>query len=237
MTGRDLIKYRTKLHLKNLFGSMNSLWPPRLYRAFLSHGQSGARQYPVLLDYQEFLRRSIPVSLALPGSGRCHPSRALDLGCGDRLKNPFLADILHGIDFGSNPVLNVVGVNLSIQPIPFKASYFTFVSAFDFIEHIPRVLCVGDATRNPFVDLMSEIYRVLKPGGLFLSVTPAFPSKIAFSDPTHVNIITEDTFPQYFCGSSPGAKPYGFTGSFNLLSQAWIRDIWIATLMQKPSSH
>jgi hypothetical protein len=35
---------------------------------------------------------------------------------------------------------------------------------------------------------------VLKPGGLFLSVKPAYPHAALLSDPTHVSIIREDTF-------------------------------------------
>lgn len=53
--------------------------------------------------------------------------------------------------------------------------------------------------RLAFVELMKEIYRVLKPGGLFFRQTPAFPAKEALQDPTHVNIITEDTMAFFFC--------------------------------------
>jgi hypothetical protein len=67
---------------------------------------------------------------------------------------------------------------------------------------------------------MNEIWRVLKPGGKFLSQTPAFPQPAAFCDPTHVNIITEQTFALYFCGDL-WAKGYGFKGNFGLLSQQW----------------
>jgi hypothetical protein len=45
---------------------------------------------------------------------------------------------------------------------------------------------------------MNEIFRTLKPGGIFFSKTPAYPISAVFSDPTHVNNITADTFPLYF---------------------------------------
>ncbi len=72
------------------------------------------------------------------------------------------------------------------------------------------------ALRNPFVELMNEIHRVLQPGGRLLAITPAFPHPAAFTDPTHVNIITEQTH-TYFTGSEPGASIYGFRGRFTLL--------------------
>jgi hypothetical protein len=71
------------------------------------------------------------------------------------------------------------------------------VTAHDFIEHIPKVIC-NPQRRNSFIELMNETWRVLKVGGRFLSVTPAFPQPAAFVDPTHVNIITEQIFPLYF---------------------------------------
>ena len=79
---------------------------------------------------------------------------------------------------------------------------------------------------------MSEICRVLKEGGIFYSRTPAYPSKQAFQDPTHVNFITEDTYPQYFCGGSPLARMYGFKGNYELVAQEWHFG-HLLTLMEK----
>ena len=75
--------------------------------------------------------------------------------------------------------------------------------------------------RNPFIELMNETYRVLKTGGIFLSVTPAYPHSAAFQDPTHVNIITEETFIKYFDDTYTWAKIYGFHGRFKVLQQEW----------------
>ena len=85
---------------------------------------------------------------------------------------------------------------------------------------------------NPFIETMSEIWRVLKPQGIFYARTPAFPHPESFQDPTHVNIIT-DTTVSYFArrpqidGSSIDpwglelGQRYGFKGQFLLLSQQW----------------
>lgn len=107
--------------------------------------------------------------------------------------------------------------DLSVAPIPYPDAYFDSVSAFDFLEHVPRVLPAADgrSTTLPFIRLMNEVWRVLVPGGRFYAVTPAVPSLEAFSDPTHVNYLTEHTH-DYFCGKQPGGRAYGFVGRFDL---------------------
>jgi hypothetical protein len=62
---------------------------------------------------------------------------------------------------------------------------------------------------------------VLEPGGLFFSIQPCFPSKEAFQDPTHVNIMTEDTMFAYFCEPA-WARIYGYTGSFKMMCDGWL---------------
>lgn len=147
-------------------------------------------------------------------------TKSLDLGCGTNPKNFFLADELFGLDVREDVDRNVVKADLITSPIPFESDFFDFVTAHDFIEHIPRLIYAPDR-RLPFVSLMNEIWRVLKVGGLFYSFTPAFPHNAAFWDPTHVNIITEETFPLYFDDKNRWATMYGFSGAFSVDSQAW----------------
>jgi SAM-dependent methyltransferase len=163
-------------------------------------------------------------------------TRSLDLGCGINPKNPFNADEIFGIDYDMRTDLphNIRRADLVVEPIPFDDDSFEYVTAHDFIEHIPRVLYVP-MRRNPFVELMNEVYRVLKNGGLFLSLTPAYPHAAAFIDPTHVNIIAEGTFPLYFGNvdaTSPWAKIYGFKGAFSVKTEEW-RGPHLLTVLQK----
>jgi len=144
----------------------------------------------------------------------------LDLGCGSNPKNPFEADEVYGIDIRHQPGGFVHSADLSVESIPFGDAYFDFVTAYDFIEHIPRLAYVPHR-RNCFVELMNEIFRVLKPGGVFLSWTPAYPHAAAFRDPTHVNIITDETFPLYFDWQHRWATIYGFKGAFRVDQQTW----------------
>lgn len=152
----------------------------------------------------------------------------LDLGCGAAPRNPYRHEEVHAVDLYLPPGVNADRfrvANLSLQPIPHADASFDSVSAFDFLEHVPRVLNgpAGVGTRLPFVELMNEIHRVLKPGGKLYTLTPAFPNASVFTDPTHVNFITLGTW-RYFCedaATPPMARIYGYTASFKMLRNEW----------------
>jgi len=157
---------------------------------------------------------------------------SLDIGCGGRPRNPFEAEKLIGLDLVSTQE-GVYQCIIGYEPLPLADNSVDFVSAFDFIEHLPRTAIVNNCITNPFIDTMSEIWRVLKPNGLFFAQTPAYPAAAAFVDPTHVNVITEGTI-SYFAkrygldgqavddwGLGLGQN-YGFRGKFLLLNQWWV---------------
>lgn len=146
------------------------------------------------------------------------PTRHLDLGCGSTPRNPYRLQELHGVDIA--PGAAAAGVvlrraNLSLEPIPYGDGEFDALSAYDFLEHVPRILPTADGrgTRFPFIELMNEVWRVLRPGGLFYAQTPAYPHPAAFQDPTHVNILANDTH-HYFARPQLTARMYGFQGDF-----------------------
>jgi len=66
---------------------------------------------------------------------------------------------------------------------------------------------------------MNEVYRILKPGGIFLSCTPINPYASSLRDPTHINFITTETFPLYFDDKSMWGVGYGFKGKFEVMNQ------------------
>jgi SAM-dependent methyltransferase len=152
--------------------------------------------------------------------------RHLDLGCGKFPRNPYGRSRLCGIDVRPAPAeaaFEYRVANLVMEPIPYAEGSFASVSAYDFVEHVPRVLPTSDgrSTTFPFVRLMDEVWRVLVPGGRFYALTPAWPHPEAFTDPTHVNIITDRTH-TYFCGDKPMARMYGFGGRFRALRVDWV---------------
>lgn len=153
--------------------------------------------------------------------------RHLDLGCGACPRNPYQRAQLYGVDLQASAPgasIEIASANLSVAPIPFPSAHFASVSAYDFLEHVPRILPTpeGHGTRFPFIELMDEIWRVLAPGGLLYAVTPAYPHPAAFQDPTHVNILTDETH-HYFTQPRLLARMYGFRGSFELVRQVRVR--------------
>jgi len=159
----------------------------------------------------------------------------LDLGCGFKIKNPYGAPNLYGIDVHNNEKNNIGNykkANLILDDIPFPDNFFSSVSAYDFIEHIPRQLFIHDIMKYPFINLMNEIYRVLEPGGLFFASTPVYPSAETFVDPTHVNFITESTH-RYFTNNDVLGNHYGFNGNFKVKHILKIQPI----LMEKEFSN
>ena len=156
---------------------------------------------------------------------------SVDLGSGDFKHNPFKANQVIGIDLEGVGQENL-NCRIGIEPIPIRESSIDYVTAYDFVEHVPRVVYYEGEWINPFINMMNDIWKILKPGGIFYAETPAYPHAEAFQDPTHVNIVTENTI-NYFTGSVPDARGndygrrYGFKGKFKLNKQEWTKRCYL----------
>ena len=160
----------------------------------------------------------------------------LDIGCNSNPRNPFSADKLYGIDIIDLDTkdFNYQKCNLIFDYLPFPDSTFDSVSAYDFLEHVPRTATIDNTGIFPFIHVMNEIYRVLKPGGIFYAITPGYPRSEAFVDPTSVNFITKKTH-TYFTSPKYKARMYGFKGKFKIVRKVkWIKltqetrnDMWL----------
>lgn len=175
-----------------------------------------------------------PKNFKLPDQWGFNVEVSLDLGCGQNPRNPFGARKLYGIDI--LPEVHLQNQRLLVEPklssdfeyipvtrrskIPFEDDFFCAVTAFDLLEHLSRE---PNPHANEFIFIMNECFRILKKGGIFFAITPAFPSPAAFQDPTHTNFISEMTI-HYFAGQNPGAENlgYGFNGRFNIIDQFWM---------------
>lgn len=94
--------------------------------------------------------------------------RLLDMGCGTGFILSLAHDLfaeLHGVDV-TEAMINQVDLSpgnikthiSKAESTPFSNGYFDMVSAYSFIDHLADI--------EPF---LKEVYRVLKPGGIFYS--------------------------------------------------------------------
>jgi len=92
--------------------------------------------------------------------------------------------------------------------LPYSDNSVDIVRAYDFLEHIQN-----DKT----IAVMDEIWRVLKPGGIFESLTPdAEVGQGAFQDPTHVSFWVENKW-TYFSDEAH-RNLYGIRANFTIES-------------------
>jgi SAM-dependent methyltransferase len=112
--------------------------------------------------------------------------RELLLGCGNsRGKKIYLEDDTNAwndlttVDIDPYCGADVIH-DLNITPWPFEDNSFDEIHAYEVLEHLGRQ---GDF--QSFFAQFSEIYRILKPGGLLIGTTPAFKSRWVWGDPGH----------------------------------------------------
>lgn len=108
----------------------------------------------------------------------------LDIGCGEN-KNPGFIGIdilpLRGVD---------IVHDLETTPWPLPDESVLTATASHVLEHI-------NPHKGVFINVMNEIWRVLKPGCQFAFVVPHASSHGYQQDPTHCNMINETTM-HYF---------------------------------------
>ena len=105
-------------------------------------------------------------------------SLIIELGCGVKKKNPTAI----GIDILDYPEVDIVGDIVEVFK-KFPDSCVAHISSYHFIEHISNL------------DLfMSELERIIKPGGVIDFVAPHFTNPYFYSDPTHQKFFGLYTF-------------------------------------------
>lgn len=94
----------------------------------------------------------------------------LDLGCGPNKKEGFT-----GVDRIAFEGVDHV-CNIGVDPLPFGDGTVEEAHASHFVEHL---------TAQERINLVNELYRVLKPGGKATIITPHWASARAYGDLTH----------------------------------------------------
>lgn len=104
---------------------------------------------------------------------------ALDLGAAHRKPPGYL-----GVDQRAGEGVDIVATLPEKLDLPDGS--VGLMRAVDFLEHVPAK-----------VPLINELYRLLAPGGMLLTMTPSSDGRGAYQDPTHVSFYNENSFWYY----------------------------------------
>lgn len=104
---------------------------------------------------------------------------ALDLGAAHRKPPGYL-----GVDQYARDGVDIIATLPA--PLDLPDDSVGLLRAVDFLEHVPAK-----------VPLINELYRLLAPGGMLLTLTPSSDGRGAYQDPTHVAYYNENSFWYY----------------------------------------
>jgi len=115
-------------------------------------------------DYWWYTARSALLEAAL-GDQLGSPSRLLDVGSADGPSVTWMRGAHHHVSVDLDPrgLQRGNGVQASALTLPFRDGSFDVVAAFDVVEHC-----------DPEAQALSELARVLRPGGRVLLSVPAY---------------------------------------------------------------
>lgn len=132
------------------------------------------------------------------GFSRKANGASINLGCGRMHLDGFI-NIDNRLEMNPDLLCDVT------KGLPYEDETIDIVRADDFLEHIP----IGSV-----IPVMNEIWRVLKPRGIFESLTPSTDGRGAFQDPTHVSFWNRNSWDYY---SNPKIRElYGIKADFDI---------------------
>jgi SAM-dependent methyltransferase len=120
---------------------------------------------------------------------------SLNLGCGS-----FKIEGAFGLDRVQRGVTNVIA-DLGAGTLPFRDESFSTIYAYHVLEHLE------------IVPMMTELHRILVPGGRIFIRVPHATSFCFWDDPTHVRPFTSRTFDYWESGYH---QEYGFKINFKI---------------------
>jgi len=126
--------------------------------------------------------------------------KKLNLGCGNDIRKNWI-----NLDIIPKKGVNIIH-NLNKLPLPFTDNYFDYILCIDVLEHIN------------YFPLMNELYRILKKNGILRIKIPHFTSRSNYTDPTHINMFSSNTF-HYFINKGK----FAYERNINFFSKIYIR--------------
>ncbi len=155
---------------------------------------------------------------------------SVDLGCGFRKRGTI------GIDAHRDGTSADLICRLGFEPIPLDDACADEVIAKNFLEHLPKaVYSEHQGTMvYPIIELFNEVWRILKPGAVFTSITPCYPNPEVHQDPTHLSVWTPESM-AYFCGKYPVSRFYGVRTSFELV-ESRVEGFYLHARLRKPQA-
>lgn len=152
----------------------------------------------------------------------------LDIGCGGSKQPGFI-----GIDMLELDGVDIVH-DLEETPWPLPDECVIRATASHVLEHI-------NPHKGVFINVMNEIWRVLKPDAQFAFVVPYAESHGMYQDPTHVNFINETTM-SYFDPLDPSGlyyfyKPKPWKIEFQAANRNGVLECLLRKRKDDPSYH
>jgi len=152
----------------------------------------------------------------------------LDIGCG-RNKQPGFV----GLDMFDYPGVDIVQ-DIEVTPWPLPDECVLTAVASHVLEHV-------NPHKGVFINVMNEIWRILKPHGQFAFVVPYAESHGMMQDPTHCNFINETTM-HYFDPLQPSQlyqfyQPKPWKIKFQAMNRAGILEVMLEKREDLPEYH
>src|SRR5947207_2433778 len=138
--------------------------------------------------------------------------RVLEMGAGQQEPFGIRVDNLRAV----RPTLLA---DLNRAPYPFKDNSFDAVYAFSIVEHLDN-----------FFTVFGELWRILKPGGFVVLLTPHFSDHASFIDPSHRLHLSMRSFDYFIEGT-------GVFGDFGFYSETRFRVREQLLMLQPPWNH
>lgn len=148
-----------------------------------------------------------------------------------------------GVDIREDPENVDMVHDLNMLPWPWPDDSVTDIYADNILEHLcPLGPALGQLN---IAAVMSEIFRVLKPGGIVEILVPSTDGRGAWQDPTHVTYWNRNTFLYFVKGESMWSGPENSQGYPQFVANR--RDLgitdatdedmgitWVAARLMKP---